>query len=485
MNRPRAVANRPDRAVLYLRQSTHREESISLDLQETAGREYCERQGYEVVRVESDPGISGRTWNRPAVQRVMAAVEAREAEVVVLWKWSRLSRSRLDWAVAVDKVESVGGRIESATEPLDTTTATGRFARGMLAEFAAFESERIGDVWKETQQRRRRNGLTPNGGDRYGYVRDEDTYTPSAETGELLADLYRRHIAGEGFTRLTRVLNEAGHRTSTGALWSHDKLRSILDSGFAAGLIIQGRYPNATYYPGAHPAIISPEEWESYLARRARSPVPPRVADPKYMLTGLAICADCGGPMRATNRNGVRDGMGCGNYMRTKMGRFVTAKRTNVEAEVQRWIFGLADDLDGLARAEASMRERKAVAINDATAIESRIRKLDERIANIIVGWSSKMEFDRGTEMALERLRAERENLADRQRVASTDAREEFDIRTMAIALRDLWDDMNPLELRSLLARMIAGVLVIPPHIRKNGGSAPVRVRVVPRWGAQ
>lgn len=43
------------RAVLYLRQSTYREESISLELQESAAREHARRMGYHVVAVESDP----------------------------------------------------------------------------------------------------------------------------------------------------------------------------------------------------------------------------------------------------------------------------------------------------------------------------------------------------------------------------------------------------------------------------------------------
>ncbi|HEY2644565.1 MAG TPA: recombinase family protein, partial [Galbitalea sp.] len=152
----------PPRAILYLRQSTYREESISLELQEFEGRAYAARNGYEVVGVEGDPGISGRTWNRPAVQRVMKMIDDGDADVIVLWKWSRLSRSRLDWAVAADRVESAGGRIESATEPIDATTSTGRFARGMMTEFAAFESERIGDVWRESHARRIRNGLPAN-----------------------------------------------------------------------------------------------------------------------------------------------------------------------------------------------------------------------------------------------------------------------------------------------------------------------------------
>lgn len=105
MRNVRPVTDVAPRAVIYLRQSTHRDESISLELQETACRDYCDRMGYDIVAVRADPGISGRTWlKRPDVQRVMAAIEGGEADVIVLWKWSRLSRSRKDWALAASEV---------------------------------------------------------------------------------------------------------------------------------------------------------------------------------------------------------------------------------------------------------------------------------------------------------------------------------------------------------------------------------------------
>jgi site-specific DNA recombinase len=59
--------------------------------------------------------------------------------------------------------------IESATEQIDTTTSTGRFTRGMLAEMAAFEAERIGDTWREAHSRRVRMGLPKDGKPRFGY----------------------------------------------------------------------------------------------------------------------------------------------------------------------------------------------------------------------------------------------------------------------------------------------------------------------------
>ncbi len=164
MSHLRPVPDAPPRAVLYLRQSTTRDDSISIEMQESAGREYCARMGYTVIDVKSDPGFSGRKWdNRPAVQQVMAMVDAGDADVIVLWKWSRLSRSRLHWALASDRVAAAGGRIESATEPIDTSTASGRFARGVMTEYAAFQSEQIGETWEEVRQRRLRLGLPASG----------------------------------------------------------------------------------------------------------------------------------------------------------------------------------------------------------------------------------------------------------------------------------------------------------------------------------
>ncbi len=143
--RPQRAGNR---AVLYLRQSKKRDDSESIENQEYLGREYCSQHGYQIIDVHVDR-VTGRKWDaRPGVKATMELIESGHADVIVLWKWSRLSRSRLHWAVAADRVLASGGRIEAVTEPLDTSTAAGRFARGMMTEYAAFQSEQIGEVWR-------------------------------------------------------------------------------------------------------------------------------------------------------------------------------------------------------------------------------------------------------------------------------------------------------------------------------------------------
>src|SRR6476620_633495 len=106
----RAVPDRPPRAVAYIRVSDEGgrgEDLMSPQIQLAAIRAYCQRRGYELVRVLEDIDLTGRFWKRRQVETAIAMIEAREAEVVCVWKISRVARNRLDWAIAVDRVERI------------------------------------------------------------------------------------------------------------------------------------------------------------------------------------------------------------------------------------------------------------------------------------------------------------------------------------------------------------------------------------------
>lgn len=309
MPRLRAATDTPLRAVIYLRQSHYREESISLELQERACRDYCDRLGYDVVAVEADPGISGRTWNRPAVQRVMTAIEKRDADVVVLWKWSRLSRSRKDWALALDRADIAGGRIESATEPIDTATASGRFARGVMTEYAAFQSEQIGEQWEEVRQRRLGLGLPASGRLPYGWNWTDAGIEPDPEQASVVVDMYARYLRGSGSAEIARWLNQRSIPGPNGTPWTRARPLTVMDSPIHAGLI---PYRGETY-PGAHAPIIDDTTRAAYLrerARRRRESEKPRTG--AYLLSLLMVCS-CGS--RMAGKGAVTGGRWYGGYL--------------------------------------------------------------------------------------------------------------------------------------------------------------------------
>jgi DNA invertase Pin-like site-specific DNA recombinase len=478
------AATAPLRAVLYLRQSTYREESISLELQEAAGRAHAEKHGYVVVDVLADPGISGRTWKRPAVQRVMEMLEGGEAEVVVLWRWSRLSRSRKDWALAADRADLAGGRIESATEPNDPTAA-GRFARGVMTELAAFESERIGEQWKEAHDRRRRNGLPGDGHPRFGYERQDDgTYTPDPVTSGVLARMYRDYLSGRGFMGIARDLNAEGFTTSRGVEWSSKTVLGVLDAGFGAGMIVHRpgrvskRPDRVIYHPGAHEAVITPDEWQKYLARRAEAVTGQRYTEPKYMLTSLIVCGDCGSPMHVDG-SGKHDDYRCSRRDRGPSHRPMAIRRRLVEEAVRAEIADLAGDVESIARAELSLRERRVRAINGQAAIDARLKKLDERMARLTLRWVDGDLPESAYNATVAQLDRERTSLASRRAVQEEDSRIELDVRRIAIRLDELWEAMTTTERNSMLRQVIARVVIVPPT---RPGTGVSRDRVQIRW---
>lgn len=487
MKPARRLATAPKRAVLYLRQSTFREESISLELQEAAGRAHAAKNGYTVVDVLADPGISGRTWKRPAVQRVMEMLENGEADVVILWRWSRLSRNRRDWALAVDRADLAGGAIESATEPNDATAA-GRFARGVMTELAAFESERIGEQWKDAHQRRRNLGLTPDGRPRYGYIKQEDgTYLQDPTTAPLLARMYRAHLGGTGFTGIARELNAEGHRTAVGGDWTRQAVKQVLDSGFGAGQIIHRpggtarsmRVADSTYYPGAHAAVITPDEWERYRYVRAEMPAAPAVIEPKYMLAGLIFCGDCKHAMHVGHR-GVH--YLCSGKMQGRGRAGMTMTRELVERSVRLWVGELAADLDRLAAAETETLERKVRVIDSRSVLEARIRSIDESMARLTVRNLEGKIPDAAYDATVRKLDGDRAELLARRDAAEREARTpDHDFRETATYLDQYWIEMTDKEKRDALKRLIRRVEIIKPA-RQGTGVWRDRVIVTPAW---
>lgn len=462
MRNLRPVPDTPPRAIIYLRQSTYREDSISLELQEIACRDYCDRSGYDVVGVEADPGISGRTWKRPAVQRVMDTIEAREADVIVLWKWSRLSRSRKDWALAADRVDIAGGRIESATEPIDTATASGRFARGVMTEYAAFQSEQIGEQWEEVRQRRLNLGLPASGRLPYGWrwIKGEGI-EQHPEQAPVVVEMYRRYLDGLGSAAIAYWLNDSGILGPNSKPWTRVRPFTVLDSPIHAGLI---PYRGKTY-PGAHEPIIDMLTWENYLDERGnRRDAIARPREYEHLLSSLVWCS-CGSRM-----NGK--GSITGGHLYT--GYICAASRTATHPQrayisslvlnppIVKWFIGLetviADAAAGVGAASSMERDR----------INRELSKIEDGLARMMLMVSGdeglRPTFNRAREIANDetrRLQAELRKVDRVERVALDPA--------MLAEVRANWDDAEVADKNLILRRFIKRIDLLPDdenHVR-------------------
>ena len=462
----RLVQESPSRAIVYLRQSTHREDSISLELQEIACRDYCDRMGYTVTAVEADPGISGRTWNRPAVKRVMDAIEGGDADVIVLWRWSRLSRSRKDWALAADRVDIAGGRIESATEPIDTATASGRFARGVMTEYAAFQSEQIGEQWEEVRQRRIGLGLPASGRLPYGWrwIKGEGIERHPDEA-PVVVEMYRRYLAGDGAAALAQWLNATGVPGPGGREWVRARPFTVMDSPIHAGLI---PYRGNTY-PGAHEPIIDMPTWETYLdERRGRQDRFARPREYEHLLSSLVWCS-CGSRMHA--KGSITGGKWYGGYICAASRTLAHEQRAYISAltldpKVVEWFLKLekklTDASSGVSAASVIQREQ----INRELA----------RIQDELAGMFREVGRDEGLRATFERARslAEEDTLRLQTELRKIDRIEHVVLDPESIAaVRNNWATSSVAAKNAALRQYIARV-----DIRPDGRSA----RLMTHW---
>src|SRR5262249_32600730 len=150
--RTKAPAPTRVRCAIYTRKSTEeglQQEFNSLDAQREAGEAYiASQQGEGWVCLPDkydDGGYSGGNMERPAVQRLMADIEAGKIDAVIVYKVDRLSRSLLDFAKLMGKFDQHKVAFVSVTQQFNTTNSMGRLMLNVLLSFAQFERELVSE----------------------------------------------------------------------------------------------------------------------------------------------------------------------------------------------------------------------------------------------------------------------------------------------------------------------------------------------------
>jgi site-specific DNA recombinase len=154
------------RCAVYTRKSTDEGlemEFNSLDAQREACEAYVASQKAEgwllVPDRYDDGGYSGGTLQRPALQRLLADIEAKRIDVVVVYKIDRLSRALTDFARLVEVFDRNSVTFLSVTQSFNTTTSMGRLTLNILLSFAQFERELTGERIRDKFAASRKKGM--------------------------------------------------------------------------------------------------------------------------------------------------------------------------------------------------------------------------------------------------------------------------------------------------------------------------------------
>jgi DNA invertase Pin-like site-specific DNA recombinase len=353
------------KAVGYRRVSMREQvDGHSLDAQEKNIRDYTANQGWKLIEIYTDAGISAKKdSHRPSLERLIADAEAGKFDVIVVDKIDRFYRHLAGLLTALDHLRSIGVSFASVQERLDFTSPWGKLMLTVLGILAEIYLDNLRQETIKGKRQRAREGLW-NGLPPFGYCRglcaeckepNGKDYCPEYGKpnkmdgkhlmlhpidSKIVKMVFEWYLEGDmsdaliaerlnGFSLTLSDGNEITPREqghpgkSEPGPFTRDVVRDMLkrifytgklpykcSAGLGARRTKRSEQGQAELHDGKHPPIITEEEYQktqelrATLGRHCRSKggMPAQI----YPLAGLLHCGYCGKPMRGVSSTGIR-----------------------------------------------------------------------------------------------------------------------------------------------------------------------------------
>jgi len=192
------------RCAIYTRKSTEEglgQDFNSLDAQRDSGEAYIRSQAGEgwtlLPEQYDDGGYTGANMERPAIRRLLADVQAKKVDCVLVYKVDRLSRSIRDFAKIMEILDKHGTTFVSVTQQFNTTTSLGRLTLNILLSFAQFEREIISERTRDKQVLARKRGKWTGGHLPLGYNLEAGCLVVNAEEADRVRQIFEWYLEGQ------------------------------------------------------------------------------------------------------------------------------------------------------------------------------------------------------------------------------------------------------------------------------------------------
>ena len=282
---------------LYVRVSTHEQAENGYSIDEQIDRlvAYCNALGYDSYKVYKDPGFSGATTNRPALQNLINDVKLHHVHKVLVYKLDRLSRSQVDTLNLIENVFLKNDcDFNSISENFDTATPFGRAMIGILAVFAQLEREQIKERLSMGKIARAKKGLYKGGGlAPIGYDFIDSRLVVNESEREQVKLIYDMFESGGTYRGIVKFMNDNGYQHKYGQ-WHRNTLTNVLQNPIYTGTMIY----NGETYEGIHEPIISQRQFDNVQAiiKRRKGQ---RQDNRASLLGNILVCGRCGSKLHA------------------------------------------------------------------------------------------------------------------------------------------------------------------------------------------
>jgi len=326
-------------------------ESNSISNQKRILETYAKQNGFTNLRWYTDDGFSGANFQRPGFQAMLADIEAGKVGTVIVKDMSRLGRNYLQVGFYTEMLfPQKGVRFIAVNDNVDSANG------GMDNDFTPlrnlFNEWLVRDTSKKIKAVKRAKGMSGKpvtSKPVYGYLMDEDeNYLVDEETAPVVQQIYQLCLAGNGPTKIARMLTEQQIPTPgtleyrrTGSTrryhpgyeckWATNTVVHLLENREYTGCLVNFKTEKPSYklkhsienppekqavFENHHEPIIDRETWERVQELRKQRKRPNRY-DEVGLFSGILFCADCGSVMyqqRYQTDKRKQDCYICGSY---------------------------------------------------------------------------------------------------------------------------------------------------------------------------
>ena len=321
--------------------SAAKAESNSISNQKNLIKDFLkDKDDIIVVSERVDDGYSGSNFERPGFQMMMDDIRRGTVDCVIVKDLSRFGREYIDSGKYIERLfPALGVRFIAVNDHIDSNEESSRddivvpFKNLMNDAYCRDISIKI----RSHLEVKRRNGEYIGAFTPYGYKKDENDRSrlvPDLYAAGVVKDIFRMKLHGMSQTAIADCLNEQGilspmeykhslgiriqdnFKTHEQAEWSSMSVRRVLENEVYVGTLTQGKHSTPNHkikkimdkpeeewirIEDNHEPVISKREFAIVQRLLGMDTRTSPNEDEVYVLSGLAVCADCGAPMIKRN----------------------------------------------------------------------------------------------------------------------------------------------------------------------------------------
>ena len=278
------------RAGLYVRVSTQEQKihGMSVDNQIEALTAYCEKNGYQIIRIYNDAGISARKTykKRPGLLSMMEDCRAGRIDIILFTRLDRFFRSVKDYYECIGQMNEIPWR--AIWEDYETESPEGKFKVNIMLSVAQSESDKTAARIRDSYQYRKAKGIYV-GPVPVGYIRKSGRLYKDPETQEGIQAMFDTYLKTLSTARAMEKAAEYG------LAFQRACFAKILKNPTYAGRSSNGHICEPYITPEEHEFICRVKHSRKVKARNTGEKV-------VYLFSGLLICGYCGRRMAGKQR---------------------------------------------------------------------------------------------------------------------------------------------------------------------------------------